>query len=173
MVNPSGQFCPVCKFKNEPDAVVCAHCGSMLEDNLEEALKTNRLDEPSLISDAAKNPLDKEFMPPVGLGIYLENTAPVTVIDEKEFVLGRKMEGALEYVVDLTPFGAFQMGVSRRHAKVTETKEGYEISDLESTNGTWVDKKQITPNKPWPLRSGSVVQLGRMRLLFIFNKPGK
>jgi hypothetical protein len=173
MANSSGQFCPVCKFKNEPGAAVCAHCGSILETNLEEALKTNRLDEPSLISEADKNPLDTEFTPPVGLGIYLENTAPVTVIEEKEFVLGRKVEGAAEYTVDLVPFGAFQMGVSRRHAMVRETREGYEIIDLASTNGTWVDRKQITPNTPYPVRSGAVVQLGRMRLLFIFNKPLK
>ena len=173
MATISGQFCPVCKFKNEPGAIICGHCGSLLEGMVEPIPTTHRLEEAKLIGGTDKNPFDIALTPLVGLGIYLENTAPVTVVEEKEFMLGRKVEGADGVIVDLVPFGAFQMGVSRQHALVRETNDGYEIIDLNSTNGTWVDKHQLIPNTPHPVRSGSLIQLGRMRLLVIYNKPGK
>jgi pSer/pThr/pTyr-binding forkhead associated (FHA) protein len=173
MATTSGQFCPVCKFKNEPGAIICGHCGNLLEGMVEPTPTTSRLEEPNLIGGTDKNPLDLALTPLTGVGIYLENTAPVTVIEEKEFMLGRKVEGVDAVLVDLIPFGAFQMGVSRQHALMRETNDGYEIIDLNSTNGTWVDKRQLTPNTPCPVRSGALIQLGRMRLLVIYNKPTK
>jgi pSer/pThr/pTyr-binding forkhead associated (FHA) protein len=173
MATNSGQICPVCKFKNEPGAIVCAHCGKLLEGMVDPVATTSRLEEAKLIGGIDKNPFDVALTPLTGMGIYLENTAPVTVIEAKEFMLGRKVEGGSGIVVDLVPFGAFQLGVSRQHALMRETKEGYEIVDLNSTNGTWVDKHQLIPNSPHPVRSGALIQLGRMRLLVIYNKPAK
>ena len=170
MATLESQFCPVCKFKNEPGAIVCAHCGSLLEGMVEPTPTTSRLEDAKLIGGTDKNPFDISLTPLTGLGIYLENTAPVTVIEEKEFMLGRKVEGAEGVVVDLVPFGAFQMGVSRQHALMRKTKDGYEIIDLNSTNGTWVDKRQLAAHIPQPVRSGALIQLGRMRLLVIYNK---
>jgi pSer/pThr/pTyr-binding forkhead associated (FHA) protein len=171
MSTSSGQFCPVCKFRNEPGALICGYCGAMLEIVHDERPTTSRLDGDSqLFSDSEKNPFDTALVPPTGLGIYLENTAPVTIIEEKEFILGRKVEGTGGLVVDLIPFGAFQMGVSRKHAMVRETKGGYELTDLNSTNGTWIEEKQLLPNQPYPLASGATIRLGRMRLLVLYNR---
>ncbi len=171
MSNSSEQFCPVCKFRNEPGALICGYCGAMLETVRDDRPTTSRLEgEAQIFSDSEKNPFDVALVPPVGLGIYLENTAPVTVIQEKEFTLGRKVEGTGDLVVDLIPFGAFQMGVSRKHAMIRETASGYEIIDLNSTNGTWLEDRQLAPNQPYPLPSGSTLRLGRMRLLILYNK---
>ncbi|WP_158609541.1 ATP-binding cassette domain-containing protein [Kocuria soli] len=48
--------------------------------------------------------------------------------------------------------------VSRQHARITRTHDGATITDLGSTNGTWVDGQRISTTVP--LRLGSQVVIG-------------
>jgi predicted component of type VI protein secretion system len=48
--------------------------------------------------------------------------------------------------------------VSRRHAVVAESPEGFTIEDLGSTNGTWVNGERI--DHPQPLRAGDEIRFG-------------
>jgi pSer/pThr/pTyr-binding forkhead associated (FHA) protein len=48
--------------------------------------------------------------------------------------------------------------VSRRHAAVAESPDGFTIEDLGSTNGTWVNGERI--DRPAPLRAGDEVRFG-------------
>ena len=88
--------------------------------------------------------------------------------------IGRPIEGTLEETVDLTPYGAFASGVSRRHAMVRRKKNGFEIIDLDSTNGSWLNEKRMTPTKAYPLPSGAMIRLGQLRLQVINRRsPGE
>ena len=49
--------------------------------------------------------------------------------------------------------------VSRQHARLTRTAEGYEIQDLGSTNGTFVDGQRLTGD-PVRLESGQAISMG-------------
>lgn len=49
--------------------------------------------------------------------------------------------------------------VSRQHARFTRTAEGYEIQDLGSTNGTFVDGQRLTGD-PVGLQSGQAISMG-------------
>jgi len=73
-------------------------------------------------------------------------------------------------MVDLVNYDAFGHGVSRRHARIRRIPTGYEIIDLESTNGTWINEQRLIPNKPYPLTSGDLLRLGRMRMYAMFKK---
>jgi pSer/pThr/pTyr-binding forkhead associated (FHA) protein len=42
---------------------------------------------------------------------------------------------------------------------------GYEVVDLNSSNGTWVNGQRLVPNKPYDLPNGAVLQLGRLKLI--------
>ncbi len=53
--------------------------------------------------------------------------------------------------------------VSRAHAQLRRTDEGWEILDLESTNGTWVNGWRV---ERATLHPGDVVQLGELRVDF-------
>jgi pSer/pThr/pTyr-binding forkhead associated (FHA) protein len=55
--------------------------------------------------------------------------------------------------------------VSRRHAMICPQPNGYEIVDLFSRNGTWIDEQRLVPNRPYPLPSGSLLRIGQERLL--------
>ena len=48
--------------------------------------------------------------------------------------------------------------VSRRHAQIEPTAEGYFVSDQQSTNGTFVNDRQI--DGPWLLHDGDYLRVG-------------
>jgi hypothetical protein len=171
------RFCPVCKHKNEPEAILCAHCGAMLEADLagespkttEKIARTTSVfpkEPPRIKTDA--------LIPEGGIAVFLlDNPKPIATLTVDEFILGRQMEGSLEEIVDLTPYGAFAGGVSRRHAMVRRKKNGFEIIDLDSTNGSWLNEKRMTPTKAYPLPNGAMVRLGQIRLQVITRgSPG-
>jgi hypothetical protein len=170
------KFCPICKNKNERSAVVCVHCGASFDQHQPESATTRNAEVPEKIS--AKIPealIDNSLIPQDGIAVYAAGTSrPVYLRFEKELVLGRRSEGdkAEEKnasILDLTSLGGYQMGLSRRHAMIRRTEDGYVLIDLASTNGSWLNDERLTPNKPYPLASGSQLRFGRMRLLILYN----
>ncbi len=96
---------------------------------------------------------------------------PIAVTVDQEFVLGRKADGVSEALVDLTNPDGFAMGVSRRHAMIRSGENGYVIIDLNSSNGTWFNGKILLPTQQYDLPSGGLIQLGRLKLVVIYNSP--
>jgi len=54
--------------------------------------------------------------------------------------------------------------VSWQHARLDRTPQGHTLTDLNSTNGTFVNGQRLT--HPQPLRQGDVVQIGPFRLVY-------
>ena len=54
------------------------------------------------------------------------------------------------------------VGVSSRHARLNWRDDAWHLTDLGSTNGTWIGARQLEPNAPAPLREGDKVRLGRL-----------
>ena len=57
--------------------------------------------------------------------------------------------------------------VSRRHAEVRSTDEGWEIEDLGSRLGTWVNGRRIRAGEGVPFKVGDEVEVGIVRILFV------
>jgi len=53
--------------------------------------------------------------------------------------------------------------VSRVHARVEKRDGAYQITDLESTNGTWVNEQRVSSVK---LKENDVIRLGSTRFIF-------
>src|SRR5205085_3525056 len=68
--------------------------------------------------------------------------------------------------VDLSPFGAYDKGVSRRHAEI-KCDGKVSITDLNSSNGTYVNGQRIIGNS-FALRHGDELRLGRLKLKIRF-----
>jgi eukaryotic-like serine/threonine-protein kinase len=51
-------------------------------------------------------------------------------------------------------------GVSRQHTRLERTATGWQISDMGSSNGTWVKESQLLPHIPETWEPGSVARIG-------------
>jgi FHA domain len=173
-MNVSENVCPVCKHKNELEAVVCGHCGATLEDPfLDPGAKTKTTDMTALTPEQIRDwVMDRTAVPDGGIAVYVEGASNPAYVDfEREFVVGRKVGTTSEGMLDLSPWGAYHLGLSRRHALVRRTEHGYEVLDLGSVNGTWLNDERLIPHKSYPLASGSHLRLGSMRLFVLYHHP--
>ena len=169
------KFCPVCKQKNELEAIVCKHCGASLETYPMDETAITRTTEVQtrVIERMGELLINEALIPAGGIAMYLAGTSdPVFLSSEKEFVIGRKAgeDGTTEAFLDLARSGGYQMGLSKRHAMIRRAEHGYEVIDLSSRNGTWLNEDQLIPDKPYRFASGSQLRLARMRL-FVLYRP--
>src|SRR4051812_16215397 len=78
------------------------------------------------------------------------------VLEEDEFTIGRDVKNNI--VVD-------KDNVSRRHAKIVMRQGQFFVSDLGSTNGTYLNDEEVLEEKP--LRSGDLVKVGSTIFKFL------
>jgi len=64
--------------------------------------------------------------------------------------------------IDLSPFNAHDMGVSRIHARFERSGTRLFVRDLNSTNGTWVNGKRLTPMHVNEVLHGDQIEFGRL-----------
>ena len=88
----------------------------------------------------------------------------------EEFTLGR-ISGKQPILpdVDLTPYQAYEEGVSRLHATIKITPEQVSITDLGSVNGTQVNDQSISAHDPHPLKNGDIISLGKFKAQIIIR----
>jgi pSer/pThr/pTyr-binding forkhead associated (FHA) protein len=168
------RFCPFCQERSRADAVICEFCGKPLKSVSEAQPSTMDVtgDTKSFTEDFKEKieQVNRE-VPVEGIAIYLLGlTHPIEVRLENEFVIGRLTEATEEKVVDLTLYNAFNLGVSRRHLMVRRAGDGYEVIDLKSSNGTWVDGQRLVLQQPFTVKSGSQIRLGNMRIFVAFRQ---
>jgi hypothetical protein len=66
--------------------------------------------------------------------------------------------------LDLTPHGAIESGVGRRHARLFVQGGQILIEDLDSTNGTFRNGVRLAPRLPTPVANGDEIRLGNLTL---------
>ena len=76
---------------------------------------------------------------------------------ESESLLRAGRLASLEIVLD-------DSSVSRRHAEVRQSDDGWHVRDLESTNGTYVNGVRIGPGEQ-PLKARDIVQFGKVAVI--------
>jgi len=115
--------------------------------------------------------VDESLIPAHGISFYVVRLAKAIVVHTGvEFFIGRDVgEDVWKPLVDLSEMDGYSMGVSRRHAMVRPVERGYEIIDLFSTNGTWLDGQRLIPNIPYTLAPGSQLRVGQELMLVIYR----
>lgn len=66
--------------------------------------------------------------------------------------------------IDLTPHGALDNGVGRRHLRLFVQGSQLMVEDLDSTNGSFVNGQKLAPRQPQALNNGDELRLGRLNL---------
>ncbi|NWF71164.1 MAG: FHA domain-containing protein [Chloroflexi bacterium] len=85
-------------------------------------------------------------------------------LDERVIVGRAEKNQSTQPDVDLGPFGAESLGVSRQHLTIDAHDNHLTISDLNSMNGSMLNDKKLEPNKAYPLKHGDQVTLGSFKL---------
>jgi pSer/pThr/pTyr-binding forkhead associated (FHA) protein len=80
------------------------------------------------------------------------------LIAEDRCSIGRSPESAI-FLDDVT--------VSRAHAQISKSGKGFELVDLGSLNGTYVNNGSV---KSVQLKTGDEIQVGKFHLIFISSK---
>ncbi len=150
--------CRRCGHENEPGANFCSSCGAPLSDADETTASLALLEDRQELEDQLGELLDD--LPP-DLGILVVRRGPnvgsTYALEADTTTIGRHPESDL-FLDDVT--------VSRRHATVKRSPDGYEIRDVGSLNGTYVHGERIDTA---PLTDVSEIQIGRFVLTFLYG----
>jgi multimeric flavodoxin WrbA len=93
--------------------------------------------------------------------------APIPFPKKRDVLIGRgKPDASPQPDVDLGTHGGGQGGVSRNHARMSRGPDGWMLEDLDSTNGTFLNGRQVMPGFRVRVRSGDVVRFGMLTLVF-------
>jgi hypothetical protein len=108
--------------------------------------------------------------------VLLSNTAPdkpIGIEIGRDAFIGRE-RGDFKPDIDLTPYGALDLGVSRRHAMLRPTKDNLLLADVGSSNGTFHNRERIRLGEPKALENGDIISFGAMHLrVKIISRPGE
>lgn len=119
--------------------------GMLTIEDLERRLKGGKIDEPFI----------KEISKETGKLRIIAMNAPTRVeieVTKDEFVIGKKPE-LCDGVI------GFNRMISRSHCKISKRGNQFVITDLQSANGTYVNRVRLQPNQPHPINNGDVIRL--------------
>jgi pSer/pThr/pTyr-binding forkhead associated (FHA) protein len=149
-------YCPECGFQNPESANYCARCGAHLMkeepgDSTQTFTPVEPGDESALLAEelGIQGPA---LVVRSGGGRAGETFHP----QSDRTTIGRSPDCGI-FLDDVT--------VSRRHAVLVEEDGGFVITDQESLNGTFVNRRRI--DEPTRLDDGDEVQIGKYRLTFL------
>lgn len=137
------KICPNCDRRNSAEREFCEFCDMAL---------------------ATTKPVDAPALSPPRLSI---NGKILDLPTKIELTIGRAGEGTTSLPdIDLTPFGGTaSAGVSRKHARLVWNGV-WQIQDLESANGTFLNHKRLFTNEVLTLPPNAIIQIGKLYLVF-------
>jgi pSer/pThr/pTyr-binding forkhead associated (FHA) protein len=99
------------------------------------------------------------------------SATPLVIAVMEETVIGRRDPTASAVPeVDLTPYGGYQMGISRRHAALRLQNKQLDVLDLGSRNGTYLNGERLKPHQPVALLDGDELRLGKIVIRVFYQR---
>ncbi len=187
--------CQSCRKNNLPGSRFCDECGKRLEmpssaENGERGRVAQSISSPNFrvggVTSIGIPPL-VERIPKTGDGETVKSdkgTISARLVIERgegantEFLLtsdesfiGRwDADNGIFPDVDLDTFDP-DAKISRRHARIIRTGDGFALEDLGSTNGTFVNRgRRLLPGSPQPIKEGDEIIVGKTFLRFRLNE---
>jgi len=156
------QPCPNCGRMNSKKDAYCFYCGHVLQP--EQVVKRSVTKELSDPLDAKTRWGSAYFGESSVLLLTIQGVAkPLEIDPAKEMILGRADPDSMAHPeIDLSPYQAVELGVSRLHASISRGTETISISDLDSKNGTYINRQALFPHEVRALRDGDELMLGRL-----------
>jgi pSer/pThr/pTyr-binding forkhead associated (FHA) protein len=157
-------FCNHCGHRNPPESSFCSSCGSPLDVTGDRTITLTAVDP---LQDAPGGEDDVVVSMndlPVGTAVLIVRSGQQAgdrfVLTTQQTRLGRHPDSEI-MLDDIT--------VSRRHASIERTPEGYVVTDAGSLNGTYVNQERI---ERAVLHHGDELQVGKFRLVLFERTDG-
>ena len=151
-------YCTNCGHKNPEGSNFCSSCGAPLSDAAPHDTTVTFAPaelETDLEEEIHISPEELEG----GRGVLIVKRGPNVgskfFLDTDETGIGRHPDSDI-FLDDIT--------VSRRHAEIRRALEGFELHDVGSLNGTYVNRERV---ENADLRTGDEVQVGKFKLVFL------
>ncbi|MCE7947625.1 MAG: FHA domain-containing protein [Chloroflexi bacterium CFX4] len=158
------KVCPYCAHSNREGILFCEECGQVLYTEQGAATSTKRLPVGTGGLSAKGGWGTARFNQSATIMLHIrDNPSPIEVKPQQETILGR-YDGSSSSTptIDLTPFGAYENGVSRIHAAIRRGEDTLTLVDLGSVNGTHLNGQRLIPNQPRVLRDGDEIRIGKL-----------
>lgn len=167
------QACPNCGRSNSQTESYCYACGHILPVGL-----------PGLANTTMRLEQVYEALPPKrrwGTAYFDYQNRLELVFRDTEDVLSFPVTGEIvigrghdeqdieQPDIDLTPFGAIEKGVSRRHLALIRQHDTIGLVDLGSANSTFLNGQRLIPSERRILRDGDELRLGRLVIRIRFT----
>ena len=164
-------ICFQCNHSNPSGAKYCNQCGVKLVPL--DATTTNIVSEEfpgEMFSAMQELPTQIKDLEDQGFkaALYLFGNDKVFLLEGKnEFILGRRVKSSSDLVdFDFEPYDGYSKGVSRTHAKIVISGDLVTVTDLRSSNGTYLNRKRLMPAKMYTLAHGDILSLGSLILQY-------
>lgn len=153
--------CPECGQRLAEGANFCSQCGAPVRSNTGDTTSVlPAIQADDLATDVTEAQLTALGDVPADSGVLLvvrgPNQGSKFILDQEQVTAGRHPQSEI-FLDDVT--------VSRHHARITERGGHRWLADLNSLNGTYVNRALIDGEVA--LRHGDEVQIGRFRLVYL------
>ena len=146
-------YCTRCGHPNKDEARFCANCGAALQDDTTLGISPVEIEG----EGAEEFPFPEDELE-AGQALLLVKHGPnagSTFLIEADVTRAGRSPDSDVFLDDVT--------VSRKHAEIRRTPDGFFIHDLGSLNGTYVNRERVDVTK---LASRDEVQIGKFKLVF-------
>lgn len=158
--------CPNCGAGNRPGELLCKECGQALDAGAGHPGGTQRLNAPSA-QDSAYFGEDMVLV----LRVHGAKDAIRVRPGRSELVIGRRSPDSVMIPdVDLAPYGAEKLGVSRLHAALRRHEDTLVLTDMGSLNHTRINGQRVHAHEVRVVHDGDRLQFGRLRVSVYFEQ---
>jgi predicted component of type VI protein secretion system len=107
----------------------------------------------------------------IELHIEKPHLEPIRVCLSHRMIIGRADDSHSDIDINVGAYEAAQKGVSRRHAALEVVSKTLMVSDLNSTNGTFINGQRIPVGNRRVVRDGDELLLGNLLIHIFFVRP--
>jgi pSer/pThr/pTyr-binding forkhead associated (FHA) protein len=164
--------CNFCHHENREGIYFCEECGKAI------GVAATKYFTGQLTVGTDEFQKKSEFRPPRGAAIS-HDSITFQIGDEQlgldlkdDLIIGRAdPTSSRPPEIDLNPYGAIELGVSRRHAKIERNGNILSLIDLNSSNGTFVNGRRLASGQAYILRDGDEIRIGKLVIIIKSDIP--
>ena len=162
-------FCNRCGHRNPSGSNFCSSCGAVLEhpegeDSTVSTITLSPVEATGEVGEEEVTVAVDDLPPEMGMLVVKRgpNAGSRFMLGSGTTTVGRHPDSDI-FLDDVT--------VSRRHAEITQEGREFTVADVGSLNGTYVNRERIDDKTV--VHSGDEVQIGKFKLVFLFEVRGR